>query len=294
MPRSSHFRPMLPTRPPPPRPAAFVRRLATVTVTAVGLALAPPALVAAELLPPPPPGALLSGAARLADGDTLDLTARDGSGTLKVRLWGVDAPEKKQTCRREGEGESDGGLYACGDAATAALASALGDLNDVTCTVKGSDQYGRAVAACAGPSGRDAGRALVEGGWAVDLPQFSKGAHADAEAAAKAARRGVWAGPFLEPAAWRREARIAGLKAAAARGGRPPPPGAPRPGGDGDGDDDATAACRVKGNVSARGARIYYVPGHRLYDRVKINRPDERLFCSVADAEAAGWRAPAS
>ncbi len=46
--------------------------------------------------------------------------------------------------------------------------------------------------------------------------------------------------------------------------------------------------CAIKGNVSDAG-RLYYLPGESRYARVKINRADERWFCSEAEARAAGW-----
>ena len=275
----------------PPR----THQLATALVATLALLPLPSALAAAA--PAPPHGTTLHDTARLADGDTLDLTSADGV-TRRVRSWGVDAPEKKQACRGD-----DGADYPCGDAATDGLAIALGDLRDVTCSVKGGDQYGRAVASCAGPSGTDAGRTLVERGLAVELPQYSRGAYADAQARARAAHAGVWAGPFLQPAEWRREARIAQLEAVAARA-EAAPKGAPRPrGGWLRSGSEAVAASapttpeptcdKIKGNISSRGQRIYYVPADRLYASVKINRRGERCFDSVAEAEAAGWRAPA-
>lgn len=265
---------------------------AAVAAALTVLSIPPPALAATHA-PAPPPGTVIHGAARLADGDTLDLASPDGN-SYRVRLWGVDAPETKQSCRR-----GDAAEYDCGAAATAGLETALGDLANVTCTVKATDQYGRAVATCSGPSGVDAGGTLVKQGLAVELKQYSKGAYTSDEAAAKAAKAGVWAGPFLEPAEWRREARIANLEAVAARAAaapagapRPKVVEAPRP------DTDANAPspsppCDIKGNISTRGLKIYYMPGHRLYDSVKINRPGERMFCSAAEAEEAGWRAPA-
>lgn len=258
----------------------------------------PPATCSACHAPAPPPGTVLHGTARLADGDTLDLTSSDGI-THRVRLWGVDAPEKKQACRRDDDADD----YACGDAATDGLAITLGDLGDVTCSVKGGDQYGRAVASCAGLSGSDAGLTLVKRGLAIELPQYSRGAYSDAHARAQAARAGVWAGPFLQPAEWRREARIAQLEAMAARA-EAAPEGAPRPrGGGAGGGSEAVAAgapaaaeqaCdKIKGNTSSSGKKIFYPPNHHLYEYVKINRRAERCFASVAEAEAAGWRAPA-
>jgi len=56
----------------------------------------------------------------------------------------------------------------------------------------------------------------------------------------------------------------------------------------------ATAAagdCRIKGNISADGAKIYHVPGQRYYEATKIDSErGERMFCSEAEARGAGWR----
>ena len=57
--------------------------------------------------------------------------------------------------------------------------------------------------------------------------------------------------------------------------------------------DDVWADCRIKGNIGRGGAKIYHVPGSRSYKATKINTAKgERWFCSVAEAESAGWRAP--
>lgn len=50
----------------------------------------------------------------------------------------------------------------------------------------------------------------------------------------------------------------------------------------------------IKGNISVTsGDKIYHVPGDRTYDLTYIDTSKgERWFCSVADAQAAGWRAP--
>ena len=48
----------------------------------------------------------LSGQARVVDGDTFTL------GSERVRMWGIDAPEGRQTCKDAG-----GGNYRCGEVA---------------------------------------------------------------------------------------------------------------------------------------------------------------------------------
>src|SRR5262249_41734722 len=53
---------------------------------------------------------------------------------------------------------------------------------------------------------------------------------------------------------------------------------------------DAGEGCRIKGNIKG-GERIYVMPGERGYDGVKIEKKKgERMFCSEAEAQAAGWR----
>jgi hypothetical protein len=53
-----------------------------------------------------------------------------------------------------------------------------------------------------------------------------------------------------------------------------------------------SAACAIKGNISSSG-RIYHVPGSKWYKKTKIDtRRGERWFCSIEEAEQAGWRAP--
>lgn len=49
--------------------------------------------------------------------------------------------------------------------------------------------------------------------------------------------------------------------------------------------------CRIKGNVSESGERIYHVPGGAFYGRTHVNAArGERWFCTESEARAAGWR----
>ncbi len=132
----------------------------------------------------------LRGPARVVDGDTLDVGGR------KVRLLGIDAPERSQTCRRGGE------TYACGHEATA-MHELVGD--GVVCQGRDTDRYGRLVAVCF-HGRRDINAAMVEQGWAVAYRQYSTD-YVEAETTAHAARRGLWAGSFDQPQDWRRQHR---------------------------------------------------------------------------------------
>jgi len=141
--------------------------------------------------PPASTGASFEGRARVVDGDSLEI------GDRRVRLFGIDAPEFQQDCRT-----AAGRAYDCGIAARRALEELAGG-RAVTCTPVGAS-HDRAVAICR-VNGRDLGEELVRGGHALELKNFSRGRYSAAEREAQAARRGLWAGSFEEPAAWRRE-----------------------------------------------------------------------------------------
>lgn len=198
---------------------------------------------------------------RVVDGDTLDVKGR------KIRLHGIDAPERAQTCRN-----AAGHVVRCGDAATKTL-ERLVRAGRLACRTIETDRYGRDVARCRA-GGTDVGEALVEAGLARAYTRYSPD-YADEEAAAKRARRGMWAGEAVAPWDWRRGERLAAATPDVAPQNATP-----------------SRACRIKGNISGSG-RVYHVPGSRWYERTSIDPgAGERWFCSEAEARAAGWRAP--
>ncbi|OYX33545.1 MAG: hypothetical protein B7Y99_07225 [Caulobacterales bacterium 32-69-10] len=222
----------------------MIRRLGLLLL-AVGLVGAAPAAV--------------TGPARVVDGDTFSV------GAERLRLWGVDAPEGRQACQ-----DAKGQGYACGDVARDQLIRLIGG-RIVRCEIRDRDPYGRAVSRCMAAS-TDLGGAMVRAGWAVDYAQFSRGAYASAEAEARRARRGLWAGRFETPSTWRDAERQARPALAA-------PP---------------QAGCVIKGNINAKGRRIFHVPGQEDYAATRIDTArGERWFCSAAEARAAGWTAAA-
>jgi hypothetical protein len=106
---------------------------------------------------------------------------------------------------------------------------------------------------------------MVSQGLALAYRRYSAD-YVDEEAEAQAARRGFWAGEFIPPWKWRRGTRLAA-------------------------NDNAPEQCRIKGNINAKGERIYHMPGGQWYDRTRIDPAQgERWFCSANDARAAGWR----
>jgi endonuclease YncB( thermonuclease family) len=121
----------------------------------------------------------------------------DMAGT-RIRLWGIDAPESRQTC----EGR-DGQTYECGRDSTAVMVELTRD-RDLTCDNRGNDRYRRVVAVCRTEVG-DINAAIVGRGWAVDWPRYSHGTYAREQEAARAEGLGIWSGRFEMPWDWRKE-----------------------------------------------------------------------------------------
>jgi hypothetical protein len=53
----------------------------------------------------------------------------------------------------------------------------------------------------------------------------------------------------------------------------------------------APQGCQIKGNINAKGVRIYHMPGQRDYAATRVSvAKGEAYFCSAAEARAAGFR----
>lgn len=132
--------------------------------------------------------AVLSGEARVVDGDTIELAGE------RVRLLGIDAPERDQTCVDRGE------AWPCGTAAANALAAEIARAR-VDCEPTGKQQDGTVVALCfVGSYQLNSG--MVFQGWAV-ADGGSRSAYAEDERMARTARIGIWKGEFVAPSEWR-------------------------------------------------------------------------------------------
>lgn len=158
------------------------------TGTRYGRGMRPTIAAALLLLTTPAAAQDVSGPARAADGDSLDLSG------IAVRLYGVDAPELMQSCDRGGT------TWHCGKEAASKLASLIGGAS-VVCDQKDVDDYGRIVATCLAGN-IDLGGAMIDAGLAVALPHFTD-RYVAAEARARAARRGLWGSTFQMPAEYR-------------------------------------------------------------------------------------------
>ncbi len=164
-----------------PTPKGLVVMLVAALMVAAGVSLAmrphrdpaPPAPIAAadELSAQPADVAVV-------DGGTLKLRDR------VVRLFGVEPPSRGTLCGTREETGQD-----CAASATNALAAMLRDL-PVTCRITGRDDLGRPYGICQA-NGAELNNAMIAAGWAhaaTARPDFK-----NAEQAARAARRGVWA-----------------------------------------------------------------------------------------------------
>lgn len=136
---------------------------------------------------------LISGEARVTDGDSLEILASTDYGKpTRIRIAGIDAPELGQMC----------GPIHCGLAAKVAMQEAIGR-DIVTCKPSGLDRYGRTLAECATARVRDLGQRMVATGMALAYRRYSA-RYIDAEEAAKADNLGFWrTGNFGNPEDWR-------------------------------------------------------------------------------------------
>ena len=129
---------------------------------------------------------------RVVDGDSLR------SGPLKIRVHGIDAPERKQRCKTAAGKDWD-----CGVAATMAMQAIIQGSPELRCSLVDVDRYGRLIMRClAGDT--DIGKALVKQGMAMAYRRYSQN-YVRAEQDAKRAKRGIWQGMFDAPWDWRKK-----------------------------------------------------------------------------------------
>lgn len=160
-----------------------------VTCAALAVALASGVGVPTNLLGSAPREASVTARpaeVQVVDGDTLRL------GERVVRLDGVEAPLRGQSCAG-----ADGRGFDCGAMAAESLARLVAE-RPLTCRVQRHDAFRRSLGACEA-DGVAVNAALVSGGWALAASDEL----AAAEAAARAAGRGLWARGGTPPQGWR-------------------------------------------------------------------------------------------
>ena len=141
----------------------------------------------------------ISGQANVIDGDTIKINKK------KVRLFGIDAPEKDQICKKIYFNflifnfQKD---YKCGEKSTLALLKKLKDKKVKCILEKNKDIYKRNIGTCY-VGNLDINKWLVKNGYAVAYKRYSKRYLLD-EQYAKEIKLGIWKGTFIEPEKWRR------------------------------------------------------------------------------------------
>ena len=121
---------------------------------------------------------------RVVDGDTIHLNGE------KIRFTGIDTPELKQTCIKEGV------INPCGVIAKEILIEKISD-NKVECISEGKDQYKRTLAECF-VNGESLSNYLVRRGYAFAYRKYSKKFITD-EDYAKVNQIGMWSMEFDYP-----------------------------------------------------------------------------------------------
>ena len=126
---------------------------------------------------------------RVVDGDTIHLNGE------KIRFTGIDTPELKQTCVKEGF------IDPCGVTAKEILIVKIGD-NKVECISEGKDRYKRTLAECF-VNDESLSSYLVRSGYAFAYRRYSKKFIPD-EDYAKDNKIGMWSMKFQYPWDYRR------------------------------------------------------------------------------------------
>ena len=142
---------------------------------------------------------------KVVDGATIKI------GSTKIRLYGIDAPEKGQICINKMKEPYDCGLYS-----KKHLEKAIGKGEfQVTCVYNSVDIYKRILGICyRGIKNPDAERPeilnvnhfMVGTGRAVAYTKYST-LYVKAEKFARRSRRGIWQGKFDMPWDWRKKNR---------------------------------------------------------------------------------------
>ena len=121
---------------------------------------------------------------KVVDGDTIHLNGE------KIRFAGIDAPELKQTCIKEGEENP------CGEMAKQIIIDKIGN-NTVECISNGKDQYKRILAECF-INNESLSSYIVRHGYGFAYRRYSKKFIID-EDYAKSNRAGMWSMKFEYP-----------------------------------------------------------------------------------------------
>ena len=135
----------------------------------------------------------ITGNAKVTDGDTIKID------TFKIRLDGIDAPEKKQLCKRPYltimifTFYED---YSCGEKSTKSLIKIINN-QKITCKISGVDYFKRLIGECYKRK-INLNSWMVSNGHAVAFRKYSK-KYIPQEILAKQEMKGMWQGKFEMP-----------------------------------------------------------------------------------------------
>lgn len=151
----------------------------------------------------------VTGPGRAIEGDLVSVNGQE------FRLYGIDAPDKGQTCVNV-----RGTSYDCFALSTEMLRRLIND-RTISCTVQDKVAgKGAKTALCRAENGDDLAYAMVERGYALAYRALTP-EYVSIEARATSFRRGLWAGRVEAPWLWR--SRREEEKLEAARKGKTPP-----------------------------------------------------------------------
>ena len=135
-------------------------------------------------------GKTIQGTAIVIDGDTIRI------GNSKIRLHGIDAPELKQRCTKDGK------KWNCGLGSTDFLRDLIRN-DHILCDTSGLDRYNRYIGICY-KNNIDLNSQMVINGWAIAYRYYSLD-YVKEEIIAKSKKVGVWIGEFEEPYLYRKK-----------------------------------------------------------------------------------------
>ena len=141
----------------------------------------------------------ITGFAKVIDGDTIKINSK------KIRLYGIDAPEKKQKCKKTYLTISFMSFtkdYMCGELSTQKLIKKI-NKQKLNCNILDVDRYKRLIGECF-KRNINLNSWMVSNGYAVAYRKYSKKYVSD-EINAKNKKLGIWQGKFEMPWDYRRK-----------------------------------------------------------------------------------------